>query len=840
MGIISSVMAALTNRSGRGGATQDELEDFIHRTPFSKYLTWQAYDPDTCVYINADGTAGFLFECTPIVFSSEKTLQISESLLRLPLPPYSVLQFILHADPNIKPILEGYDARRDMNNPLVAMASKSFKEHLTRGTAGLPQLAGIPLRDTKIIVSLKFPADDKKINRSEIFSILRETLSGMSLSPRVMTPPMLLEWGRRLFNKTVPEGVTKSGERMARRYDDHVPIRKQVIAAETSIQSHRDTLQIGDNHWRCITPKSFPKEVDPLKTKELFGAIWGGPKSDNDQHKVPFMYVLNIIYDNLGNALRAKCDTLLQQGAAGSWAQTLKRRQEEAKWCVDKCQEGETFCHIMPVMWLYSSDVQKLEDSASRAKRMWAASDYYMQEDKDTLITALFLASMPFGLRATKDNLNMFERTHIQPGDVVCNLLPIQGGFAGSGEQVLVYPTREGQLCCFDIFSKSADNYNGFVAASTGAGKSFNVNYIAINQYFAGTMIRIVDIGGSYEKTAAMVGGRYLDFKKDTDICINPFSGIVDPEEDLTAIALIVLQMVYSSTESADITEDEHSLAKYAVEWAYNHSGNEANLDLVHEYLETYPEQAGVNRAIESIVALAHRMAFNMREFTTHGRFGKYFNGSATFDIANDRFIVLELEALKTNKDLFKVVTLMVLDAVARDMYLSKDRSVKRMVIVDESWQILTDNGDNIMLREMIESVYRRGRKYRAACWTISQSLLDRTRFGAIGDVIWSNADYKFLLKSPDYVKAKSLGLIDYDEFSIELLKTVETNKPKYSEIFVDTPFGQGIVRLAVDDYSYYVYTSEPTEVAEMNKMVSNGMSWDEAITEMVRLHRSG
>lgn len=836
MGFFDSLIEGVTNYRGRGGVTNNELEDIAFRTPFSKFIPWHAYDPESCLYANSDGSLGYLFECSPIVFASEKTLQVSEALLRLALPPYSVLQFLFHADPNINPILRGYERRRDMSNPLIAESVKNFKAHLLRATNGSPQMSGIPLRDMKLLVSLKFPADDEKINRSEVFSIMRESLSAMGLAPRVMTPGRLLDWSRRLFNSEVPDTVV-DGERLSERYDEYVPINKQIISAETVIERKFDYIQIGKNYWRCITPKSLPSKVDPLQTKELFGGIWG-VRSDNDQHKCRFMFAYNIVYDNLNSSLRTKCDTVLQQGAAGSWARSLQRKQEESKWCVDKFELGETFCHIMPVMWVYADDVQKLEDSASRAKRIFESPGYYVQEDKDVLLSALFVTSLPFGLRANKDSLNMLARTLTQPGDVACNMLPIQGGFAGSGEEVLIFTSREGQCCCFDIFSKSANNYNGYVAASTGAGKSFAVNYIAGNQYFAGTLIRIIDIGGSYEKMADMTGGRYLDFKKDSDICINPFSNIVDPEEDLAAIALIVLQAVYSSSENPVISEEEQTLAKNAVEWAYEKAGSRANFDLVFEYLDTYPKHYNGGRSIDVVTGMAHKMAFNIKEFTSQGRYGALFNGTATFDIANDKFLVLELEALKQKKDLFKVVTLMILDAVTRDLYLS-DRSQKRMVIFDEAWQFLSDGGTNTMLRDMIESGYRRARKYHGSFFVITQSLLDRQRFGAVGDIIWANADYKFLLQSPDYEKARSQKLIDYDDFSVELLKTVASNKPKYSEIFLDTPFGAGVVRLAVDDYSYYLYTSAPDEVSEMKQLVAGGMSWEEAIYEMVRRHRT-
>ena len=60
-----------------------------------------------------------------------------------------------------------------------------------------------------------------------------------------------------------------------------------------------------------------------------------------------------------------------------------------------------------------------------------------------------------------------------------------------------------------------------------------------------------------------------------------------------------------------------------------------------------------------------------------------------------------------------------------------------------------------------------------------------------------------------------------------------------YSEIFMDTPFGAGVGRLAVDPFSYYVFTSDASEIAEIEAMVDGGVSYEDAIREMVKKYRS-
>jgi conjugal transfer ATP-binding protein TraC len=91
-----------------------------------------------------------------------------------------------------------------------------------------------------------------------------------------------------------------------------------------------------------------------------------------------------------------------------------------------------------------------------------------------------------------------------------------------------------------------------------------------------------------------------------------------------------------------------------------------------------------------------------------------------------------------------------------------------------------------------------------------------------------------------DFDKAKDAKLISYEEFGMRLLKSVQSNNPKYSEIFVHSAGATGPVRLAVNPFNYYMFTSSASEIAEIERLVRSGLSYEDAILEMVRLYRPG
>ena len=139
----------------------------------------------------------------------------------------------------------------------------------------------------------------------------------------------------------------------------------------------------------------------------------------------------------------------------------------------------------------------------------------------------------------------------------------------------------------------------------------------------------------------------------------------------------------------------------------------------------------------------------------------------------------------------------------------------------------------------MIEEGYRRARKYEGSFTIITQSLLDMIQFGSVGRVIRNNSAFKFYLKSTDFEQALNEKLIDYSPFVMDILKSVNSNAPFYSEIFIDSPFGVGVGRLTVDPFNYYANTSTGAEVEEIDNLIESGMPVEMAIDEMIRKYRS-
>lgn len=838
---------------GQPQLKKSDLEKIARRVPFSKYLNYSSYDHGLNIYINGDCSLGMLWECIPVTFAGLKTITTLEGLFRANLPKNSILQFTLYADDHIAPSLAAFKASKIKDDPVVQESTRQIANFLDTGRKGLRACSGIPVRNFRLFVAVTIPGEEGPDpenfeDEEETLSIqdmqrqIVETLKSAQLAPRVVTPDILMEWLRRFFN-TYPDGYPESN---IGAYSDDIPLNKQIINADTVIKKQgSDSLQVGSNYLFTITPKTIPTPINPLQTNELFGGVWG-PKCDMDQISDKFIYTLSLVFEKgLEAEIHGKCNLFLNQKGSGSLAPLLQRKQDEYLSAVDAIDHGTRFVRVIPILTILSPTQKRGRELATRARRLWEDQGYVMQQET-ILTTVLFLSSLPFGMRT--HNLKDLERDFIAPVNSVTPLMPVQGDFRGTGvEQKLPFIGRKGQLIGFDIFAKGANNHNMLVAATSGSGKSFSINYLAFNYYACGALIRIIDIGGSYKKMANLLNAPYLDFSPDTNICLNPFTHIVadDATEELKAVDAVFAQMVYSNSESEKCNDTEMNMIRKAVSWAWWKAGNDADADLVYEYLENFPHRENEKRKYEfekniqdkkdanislteedmtfvayegtdALKEISNRLAFNMSEFTSQGSHRRFFIGKSTFDIKSDDFVVLELENLKVQMDLYRVVTLLVINAVTKDLYLS-DRSRPRLIIFEEAWQFL---GESAQLAPIINEGYRRARKYHGSFSIVVQSPLDLHGFGYVGKVINGNSAFKIFLETTDFQKAREEGILDYDEFTMELVDSVKSCKPKYSELFFDTPFGYGVGRLIVNNYAYFVYTSDAKEIAKIEELV--------------------
>lgn len=821
--------------------TSEKLLNQNKRNPLSRYLPWLMYDPTQKVFINTDNTTGYFFELTPVTYAGMSQMQSTVSALKQPFPEGTVVQFIFYPDEDIDFLLKYYQEKKVRQNKIGQMMTAETTKFISEGRRGLKKNAHIPIRMFRSFVFVK---SEKDI--SELIPTFEQMLYGAGVQPTRLDDKALISLASSIINNVPVHFDKQVSERdQSQIYTRDTPLRDYCISRETVLEFRTRPAKLAGRYAACLTPKVAPELISPDKTNAMFGGIMG-VQDDRVQLNFPFLYSLNIIYESDRSTLENKAAITMSQNFAGKFVSKMTKRIDEFRH-YGNTNESERYVKVIPTLWVFGDTKEELNAAVGRTKTVWAteAAGNWQIEREGILQQALFIASLPGGLYNVHGNVNAIDRHYYMSIEAAAAMAPVQGDFAGNGLPVSILLGRKGQLAGLDVFASGSTNHNYFVCAESGGGKSFFLGTLLFDAYMAGEKLRIVDLGRSYEKMCRIAGGKFIDFnRRSGKQVINPLDFHAHDEQDYTAnivaACTVIAAMVYSKSQIA-IGEQEWGLVKEAVKWTLDQKRHYDGTNAVYDYLSNYKKYNEKNEGyMEELAPVARTLAYNMKNFTSLGEYGHFFVGKSTINISEDDFVVIELDDIKADPELFNVVVLQMMNEVTQDLYLS-NRQNRRFILFEEAPTILKDNGAVLSyLGQMTAEGYRRARKYGGSFGVVMQSIMDTQLMGQLGQIVLSNAAYKFMLstKSGQYAKACKEGVLDYDKFTENLLTSMRNNKPHYSEIFIESPQNRGVCRLIVDDFRYHVNTTESYDVAIFFALIDPKAGGLEAFDALDAIHR--
>ena len=423
---------------------------------------------------------------------------------------------------------------------------------------------------------------------------------------------------------------------------------------------------------------------------------------------------------------------------------------------------------------------------------------------------------------ALQADLRQFGKVNTKTADNAVMTSPLIAEWKGTQTPVMTLFGRRGQVIGFDLFDNTGGNFNFAVAALSGSGKSVFVNEMTYRYLGAGAKVWIIDVGRSYKNLCELLDGEFIEFsdERQNTICLNPFSMIIDISADMEMILPLIAQMA-SPREPLD--NYGYTALGSAIKRVWDAKGRDATITDIYELLKT--GRLSVEGEYERDLS---RLATALEPYTKHGVYASYFEGEANIQFDKD-FVVLELEELKTKKDLQSVVMQLIMYRITQEMY--RDRSRRKLVIIDESWDLMGSGASG----SFIEAGYRRARKYGGAFGTITQSVDDYYKNEATKAAI-NNADWLFLLRQkPENIERLGKeGKLALDEWLKRQLSSVSTEHGHFSEIYIHSPMGSGLGRLLLDPFSMLVYSTRAEDYEAIKRLREMGLSVSDAIERLV------
>jgi len=797
----------------------------LERDSLSEYLNYQAYDPDSGIF-TLNRTMGFIFECQPLLRAGHDSVASLRGLFGSALPVGAIIQVHMLASPEIDHILNMYVLYRESSGGAgmySQIAGKRRDFYLSGGIGGKSLCRGFDyaLRDFRLFVSVQLPVvqtpqgfEDGLTAAAALKNTVKQILRTASLEPASMDAEKLTNLLRLLLN---PGHIPRTWNR----YDNTRSISEQVLSYETILAVDQKSLQIDGKHVKSFSAFQYPEQWSVLTGGSYMGDLFSNLK------QIPAMMMVTltcVIPDQAKErvAFRKKHLWTKHQAARfGRISNDLVLREEQMGLLEQALQDQDEIVHGYMQVTLYGDNSSHIATLSSALTSYWRTMGIELQED-ESIHLPMFMLSLPLGYVDDGGQVRkILRRMQTLTSRIASELAPIQSEWKGTGSPGFLLLSRRGQVQNVDLFDNRQGAKNGIIVAATGKGKSFLVNDIIMSYLGLGAKFWIIDVGRSYAKIADTFGGDMLSFSPDANVCINPFSRIASEKELLDEHMPVLKNILAQMASTQNVLSDlELSYLEEAIGNSYAQHGSDMTVTDVAEYLERGIDHQGRDRDLA-------RMLY---PYTSRGTYGRFFDGISNLNVKSN-FTLLELEELKSKKDLQEVVLLSLIHLIQQELYLSKQRDIRKIVIIDEAWDLL--GGQNT--GKFMEDGYRRFRKYGGAAIAITQSIEDFLRTPA-GRAMIANSPYRFFLQQEreSVAALRKSEQVVLDDAELEMIMSVHTDPGNYSEIMALTPQGAGIGRLIVDRFTQLLYTTDSTEWAAIEKYIGKGMKLTDAIDAVI------
>ncbi|MDZ7855938.1 type IV secretion system protein TraC [Sphaerotilus sp.] len=827
---------------GFGQTTNTPAEQFASWLPYSAYLA-----PEK-LFVNRD-SLGFMLEVMPQSGADERMAEVLMSLYAN-CPPGTGLQFHLFASPHIREQLRRYTnlrvededqtekaqrwGRPARNDNLFRRLARQRVGHLLHGAQhSLTTGFHYTIRDFRLMLSVSLPGDAEDLNRRDAVLALREsiasTLRSASLPNQVCDAADLINWCALFTN---PDRISQT-DAPNLHYDDGREIRDQIVDFDTIQDAQPGGLRL----WKESSPdvlearfysiKSFPERFALWQMGSLIGDLMQPAL----QYTAPFLLTMgaHVLDPNVTKSVVTANHVRATQNAKSKMAEVMPdvgKKLQDWTAAAEAIDTGGSLVSLYHQLAIFSSPARAVS-AHETANAIWRGRGFQLNADTYMHRQAL-LASLPMTLseRFHRDLAKMRRVSRKTMANAI-HLAPLIGEWRGTRTPALVFGGRRGQLMTLDLFDNDLGNYNFAIIGAPGSGKSVLMNEMAWSYRAIDAKVWMLDLGRSFEKLCRKAKGTYIEFKPEVDICLNPFTHILDIQEDIDMLVPAISKM---ASMSRPLDEVQYKAISAMVLKLFRQYGNDLTVTALRDAFKTGTiEELGVRDDPR-----IRDLAVMLNPYARGGQYERFFEGRSNVDFSND-FIVIENEELKRRPDLHAVVNILLLHQITGEMYLTRNR--RKVLFIDELKQQLGDIGaDDPVKAAVVEEAARRARKYGGSLGTATQSA-DDYYGSAQMEAAFNCSDWVFLLRQkPESIEMLDRkGRLSMDEPKKRLLNSLRTEPGVFSELYISSPVGEGVARNILDPATHLLFSNKLEDNAPIDELRAQGYSIDDAIAELLR-----
>lgn len=845
------------------GFEERQLKASVHRSSVRDLLMYRYYTEDNGIgpegynggfYTMADGRRGVIFRISPPPYMTPGSEGIINSLLSQVYYDGISMHVITHASKNINTYIKNYKkihhCKVNVKHPevLQAMVNERAAAMDKWRTESMSSISDFRMRTFNNLISFSFPIE---LNMNAIIQQVNSYIGVLSdFHPQNLHPDELLSITKEILQ---PD---------AESWDSHIDIHQKMnvqMSKDARIRAtiDDDFFRIGENTYaRTMMTEKFPKVLKTLELQSAFMDPFGRELTS----AIPgtFLCSLNVVFSETEKRRKQALSKMRWDvGMLGGVPMKtkkkyphLKEKYVEATNTIEYITEnGEVPLESMWSLILFEDSQEALDNLTARVKKrfedvegMWKLKTVQQQ----SIAYQSMMMSLPL------QYLEIYKK-HMRRHDLLfksnnAQVAPLLGDMKGYGLPYMTYTGRAGQVIPIDPLSQNA-NYNFMVIGPMGSGKSVFTNDMATQLLTSGFRLIGMDIGRSYLPAISSIGGQYVEFTDEADLCFNFFTNvrtkIVDKydneqgsnvkieqihEDELSNIIPLVGIMMGTNLSSSAKDEsidnvnndlDRKMLAvtvERAVQMAYKRKRKAAGMSTVYESLTMIYEQFRNDNVGEKTLTLIHQAITGLEDFALDtGKYYRYFNGSNNINFESDYFL-MELEELKSTKlELLPVIQFAMLQRIAQEAFLDDDRPM--FVFFDEARFAMS----NKIFAAALVDFATRFRKYKKFLAVISQAT-DDFFMNTQSKIMFEQSSYKVFLKTNTALITSAVrgGRLELNAFEREQMSNIRNHAPNYNEACIRFDENNIITTLKLTKLELYLYSTKPSDKDRRKALIRN------------------
>ena len=355
----------------------DEWKKLLDRVDATKLLPYDFYDDDNKMYINRDGSVGFIIDCGALPGVSEQSYNGLYSAISF-VPIGAVVQVMLVASPDTTYLADLWAQNKSDEGLLGEVKYNYLKFVEEHAWNQISKSFHATVRDFRLVISVKmggkeeehkilkglitkdiYDAELEKI-KQKIYQLKKArdsflgSLKSARLSPIEMSPDDLVRLLYPLINvahdyRHIPK---------ANNFD----ISNIMINNDTVIEIGAEYMKIDGYYAKSLAVKDYPEKFSLANTMQFAGDVAG-----YENFSIPFILCLNILKlkDKEKGSIRKNASIVMSQQMPYALFPRLKYKHQDLAYGMEKIEKGESLYKVTFSIFLYAPDEEILAENVS-------------------------------------------------------------------------------------------------------------------------------------------------------------------------------------------------------------------------------------------------------------------------------------------------------------------------------------------------------------------------------------------------------------------------------------------------------------------------------------------